>query len=526
MSLFETLYLTLNGDTADFDRAIKASSKHVVKLTESVNKANNSASKLGSSLNKASGGADKFILSLVNSLKVALNVTISLNKVGKSSDELAPRFNKVGRATLRFIKELEKLSGKATKSVNDLHRLGKEFFSLNNAMDLLFSSAKNAIVLGQLAEQIGINVSTLDAWRRAINVSGGDADVFTDTLKKLSKTFDDPIGELLRYSDALSRLSQVEAQAMGKKLGLDEGTIELLRQGRTGVEGLLEKQQAQGVVNDEQVKKANELMTAMANLENVFESVKQKISSALIPIILKALKGFDKFVDWINENGFLVSTFIETIAALMLYFGLANLAAMWPLLALAVAVFAIIAVFKLAYDAISDFLQTSEFIQAFCQLWDNLWAGISEGWDNLWKSLKEGWETLKGWLSWVPGFGDSNVKAKVEYGTPEPPPSLEQLPYLEMPSGIEFYGSDAHQGYLNDPTFGGKNHLSQISTSPITTMTASSISNKNWQAPGDTKYVFGDIEIHTAATDASGIAKGFTGEMQSIIAQNDNRLLA
>ncbi len=120
--------------------------------------------------------------------------------------------------------------------------------TLAGAKVLALSTAETTSALGMQARQMNVNVSTLDAWRKAVTEIGGDAEAFTRTIGNLAQRFRDPEAALLHYSRVLGGMSSFRAQRLGKMVGLDESTIELLRKGKIGVEELIKKQKEQGVI--------------------------------------------------------------------------------------------------------------------------------------------------------------------------------------------------------------------------------------------------------------------------------------
>ena len=135
--------------------------------------------------------------------------------------------------------------------------------------------------LNDSAEALGVNVSALHAWDNGAQMSGGQTGAFTASLgtlntglnaiatkgtglmlpffkqlglsmKDIKEGAKDPIGALQKMSDSFSKLSAAEAAGLGSKMGLDQGTINLLREGRTGLDEIIRKQKELGVVTEEQ----------------------------------------------------------------------------------------------------------------------------------------------------------------------------------------------------------------------------------------------------------------------------------
>ncbi|MFB9085804.1 hypothetical protein ACFFW8_09425 [Erwinia tracheiphila] len=222
--------------------------------------------------------------------------------------------------------------------------------TLAGAKVLALSAAETTSALGMQARQMNVNVSTLDAWRKAVTESGGDAEAFTRTIGNLAQRFRDPEAALLRYSRVLGGMSSFRAQRLGKMVGLDESTIELLRKGKIGVEELIKKQKEQGVITKEQVEQSDRFNQKLRTLKMEFDNVKTQVGTALIPVFENLLDAWDKVSGWISDNREGFTQFFVALGGIVTAYYLpamisaaaATLAATWPIL-LAVAAFGALA---------------------------------------------------------------------------------------------------------------------------------------------------------------------------------------
>ncbi|TQI79999.1 hypothetical protein FHU10_5150 [Serratia fonticola] len=286
MNLLEAYYYTFAADASKLDKALSDSNKKVNELEDSLKKTDITAAKLGAAF-------------------------IDLVKAGAKVLGIVPTYE------------------------------GLKMLALD--------TAESTSALGRQAEQMNVNVSTLDAWRKAIVESGGDADVFTNTLGNLAQRFRDPEAALLRYSKALGGMNSIQAQNAGKMLGLDEGTIELLRKGRINVEELIKKQKDQGVVTKQQVEMADKFNHDLRVLSMTFDSLRSDIGTLLIPVMQLLLTQWVAIAKWARENkGPLGDVFMVAAAIVAAYYiptmisaAAATFAATWPLLAIGAAIAAL-----------------------------------------------------------------------------------------------------------------------------------------------------------------------------------------
>jgi hypothetical protein len=211
---------------------------------------------------------------------------------------------------------------------------------------LAMGTAETTSELGKQARQMNVNVSTLDAWRKAVEESGGDANAFTNTLGNMAQRFRDPEAALLRYSKALGGMSSFRAQRLGKMIGLDEGTIELLRKGKVSVEELVKKQKEQGVITKQQVEMTDKFNKDLRVLSMSFNNIKTEIGMMLIPVMQYLLDKWNDLSKWAKENkGPLGDVFMVVAGIVTAYYlpamiraGIATLAALWPVILIGAAI--------------------------------------------------------------------------------------------------------------------------------------------------------------------------------------------
>lgn len=608
MSLFETLYLTLNVDSAEFDRAIKTSARNVDELTVSLSKANRAAGNLGSSLKETANKTDKLASSLDNADKNTEKLGSSLEDINKATEELAPNVDKVGQVTkelnsaLQGAKETaDKLASSTNKTDSSTQKLGARFgaaykeaykfytelFSLDRIMNLVLNSAADTSALGRQAAQMGVNVSTLDTWRKAVQESGGDADAFSNTMGKLAKKVKDPEAALFSYSKKLEGMNRIQAHKTGKALGLDEGTIELLRQGTDSVDALLKKQRQLGVITKEQVKQSDQFNKQLNGLKVGFGSAATQLGIALMPVFEAVLKQFTRLSAWMLKHKQTTVTFFTVLAGVatavfvpaMLQAAMATLAATWPLLLIgaAIAALALIVDDLIAYFNGWD-SATGELVKKFPLLGtilDGLKSGVL-----LLKDAFSGLATLFNFIAGVitnptkalsdlknliketlddifgSGTGDTVFKA-IEDALNA---MLAPLNYVKklindlfksignLPGVSSFLGSsntsdpqalqNAQQSMFDlnkavydfaqnrDLTQGGKEYINGISGSAVTTMNSSTIANSNSNSNVSKNTSINIGPIQALSDNPRELGTMLVSQLSSFMAQHNDGKLA
>lgn len=275
---------------------------------------------------------------------------------------------------------------------------------------------------GKFADSVGITYETLQTLEYAMESVGGTIGDLRGDLDSLTKSMSSPIpGEynqtlhmlgissrdaagglrsaddvLYDIADKLEGMSSIQQAQFASKLGLSQGTLKLIQQGRDGIEGLRNEAFRLGLVMDETSKqKAARFQGSLSNSRAVVDALTKTIAIGLMPSMSNSLdlftkwvvanrdfiatgvqqvvegvaKGFDlagDAVSWvwsqvesfIGPVGDLVSGLDATQAiavAVALALGavaVSTLAAIWPVLAIAAAIAALVVVFEDIYAAI------------------------------------------------------------------------------------------------------------------------------------------------------------------------------
>ena len=206
--------------------------------------------------------------------------------------------------------------------------------------------------LSDISRELNVNISLVDAWGRALQRTGGNAQSFKSTLQGLSTRYgatpDQALKLLPTFADAFSKMSKSQALIRGKQFGFDVPTILLLQQGRREVEELIKRQERLGVVTEQDKEQTMKFNYALADLSQVFLSFSRELARPLIP-------GFTKVLNYLIEHkdaleGGLIAIGIAA-AALSAPFLLANSA----IIAITASIGLLIAAFAVIFEDIKRF---------------------------------------------------------------------------------------------------------------------------------------------------------------------------
>lgn len=287
----------------------------------------------------------------------------------------------------------------------------------------------------QTSDSLGVAIEDVDAFGKAAQAMGGDAegarDSLTDMAEKIGEAMSDAesgaakafkalniglknvdgsakngLAGLLDLAGAVEGMSKSEAIFKIKELGItDNRTVEMVLKGRKELERMLKAQKEQGTITKESAENARKFTEAMGYLKLSVSSAGASFLDSIIPALTQIIEWLGKGVDWMKENKSFVIGFFGAVAAIvaavylpaMLSAAAATIAATWPFIAIGLAITAAAAAFALIYDDVMNFIdgndsfigQVSEkyplvgkivrwMIDAFKELWNTLLLGAKQ----------------------------------------------------------------------------------------------------------------------------------------------------
>ncbi len=181
---------------------------------------------------------------------------------------------------------------------------------------------------GRLAHNIGMTTSALSAWEGAARRAGGTGSATASSFRGLVQQFQqfaltghsavipyfrhlgiqvsDSEGHMrslgaimLDLADKFHAMSPERASAFGAAMGLDQGTINLLEQGRAKVQALLDEQRKLGVITGQQAAAGIRLQNSLLDLRQSVASLGREILTDLDPVLVKVIRGME---GWLQAN--------------------------------------------------------------------------------------------------------------------------------------------------------------------------------------------------------------------------------
>lgn len=459
--------------------------------------------------------------------------------------------------------------------------------------------------IGKFSETLGLSIEDVGAWGEAVKRSGGDAGAFRGSLEGLNGQLTDisltgggeasevfarlginaldaggkvrnAFDVLPELADSFQNLSKAEAVGFGKKLGLDQGTILLLQQGRVAVEELVGRQKELGVATQEDYLAAAQFNDAFDDTKQVFANLFASAGTTILPLLTTMLKGFQSIVGWVKQNSTLVTGFFVAIAGVvaavylpaMASAAIATLTALAPFILIGAAIAAVGVAFAVLYEDIMAYVNgQSSYIGDLAKKYE--WFGkyidaiisgmkfafktLSEFATEMFNNLSNAADFLGGVLTSIFGgassemeglgsvmstvvdviiaafsmLGDAIAGALGFIASPieTTKEAINDLMSLIPDIGGEideaFSGVKSFFGFGDDEVTENINKAvaitSSIDNNPLNGQTSASIVNSQQSTSRTNNINVGGATVNTRATDAQGVADAISGNLRDQI---------
>jgi hypothetical protein len=396
------------------------------------------------------------VASILQSFHILFESNVDKVRVGeellnKTSKDLEGQLNRTGEAatrsghamveanaeaagSFRAVEEsIDRMKENALEAFKDIATSFIGIFAVDSVVDKISETTEMVEHLGQVSKELNINVSDLDAWGRAVKLSGGSAESFEASLRglngrlalmgasaaggkvnganRVAAYFKElgiqgvithgqimPLPELLmKLSASFQGMDKQKSAGIGMKLGLDPATILLLQSGQKAVQDMIDKQKELGVVTQKDVEIASEFEDQWKDTKQVFTEGAIGIGDVVLPIITEVLKGIEDFYLYLQNHKAVITGFFIGVAGAvtafyapaMLEAATATIAATWPFIAIAAAA----AAFALVYEDLVDYLAgKNSVIGELAKRWPIIGTvihGVADEVTNLWATAKQ-----------------------------------------------------------------------------------------------------------------------------------------
>jgi hypothetical protein len=280
----------------------------------------------------------------------ALLVTLGLDASGiqKGQRDATEALGKTQEAARKAALEMETRGKQAALFYKNIRNEALGLFAAitgGKALTEFYGEVTNTdAATGRLARNIGMSVENFTAWQNAARNMGGSAEATGGSLQNLVQQFQmlaltgqsavvpyfralgvtiaDATGKMRPMNDVLfdladrfSHMNPTTAVTIGKAIGLDEGTINLLIRGRQAVQSMLAEQEKLGHANAEDAAAAQERQTALRQMTQASEDLGRKLLTEATPAILSLLEALKGVAEWGGRHRETVTVVFSALAA-------------------------------------------------------------------------------------------------------------------------------------------------------------------------------------------------------------------
>lgn len=268
-----------------------------------------------------------------------LVVKLSLDDVEfqKGEKRVAAGLNDTKKKTENVGKNIAADGKKGAEFFGQLEKAALKFFAVLTTGRGLADFTRTVIATGatfdRMSKNLGTGADTLSRWAGAVRQSGGTTESFLGTMQGLSQSLTElkltgntgilpylqalgisvadtngkakPLEQILGdIGEKLNALpNRQDAFNIGRNLGIDDGTINLLLKGRTEVERLLASQKAYSQADAEAARKAEER----------WQGVKDRIEGISKKLVINLIPAFERLSDKMESVASVTVPVLSTI---------------------------------------------------------------------------------------------------------------------------------------------------------------------------------------------------------------------
>lgn len=338
------------------------------------------------------------------------------------------------------VKQLQDLETKADETEQSVKKIGDTSKRTAGGIDMLTKAAASLLaVIGgaaalkafvlntinsgaaidRLSKNLGLSVETISAWGNAVEQVGGNAKGLQGTLDLLSRSqtelrvtgttslipyfsnlgiaLSDAAGKalpvdniLLQLASRFEHMDRTQANNIGRMIGIDQDTLNLLLLGRKELELTLARQKEATVITKRQAEEDAKLQRTIVGLKQEFAAFGRGLLQQAAPALEKLLALFKTFGDWVSRNGEFIGDFLKVLGVGLAAIALVTL----PINATVVGILALAAAIALLWQ---DYQVWKRGGKSFIDwsLWETGIKAATKGITALKDAVVSLWEALK-----------------------------------------------------------------------------------------------------------------------------------
>lgn len=248
----------------------------------------------------------------------------AVESVKNNSDAATASMRQASQAGQKAGKDIEKGAKQGSQALQKLDSMASKVFSaikgyagplaaMFGAKMMFTNFIDEGDKLDKLSKEVRMNVSELDAWRKANVAAGGSADAFTNALKSFTDRTGASASVFLRMGKQLNGMNDAQANYALKYLGLTRESAAVFLQNNKQMNELVGKYRQMALSpkdaeNARRFKIQGEITTmSMKNLGN-------QVAKVFLPYVDKGMKKFGEFTDFVAQHSEFIKIALELVA--------------------------------------------------------------------------------------------------------------------------------------------------------------------------------------------------------------------
>lgn len=253
---------------------------------------------------------------IVDSLVVLLDLDVSGFEKGFKKTEKKTGELKKGASSLKdsfgaVRKGIGEVASEVTKFLAEITGLSAAVGMLSKNIDV---SATDILAWGNAAEKFGGSAGGIENAMKSISMSITDLQMTGESgmlqyFQMLNVSLVDAKGEareaddiLLQIADGLQQFDRPKAYNIAKKMGFDEGTVNLLLEGRQEIEKTLEQQKKLAEINTGFAETSKELKDRWLDFGTALKGVGIDVLEVIQPALIWFFDVINQGIAWLHEN--------------------------------------------------------------------------------------------------------------------------------------------------------------------------------------------------------------------------------
>lgn len=268
-------------------------------------------------------------------VKLALDSS-GLDKAAGPAGAKLKHLEQQGAKTEKSVEKIGKTSKEAASGVGELTKGLAAFAAIVGTATALATAFAETVInsnaaLSRLSKNLGVSVEDISAWGQAVEALGGSSKGLQGTLSMLSQSQTElsltgqsslipyfsslgiamagvdgkarPVNAiLLDLSERFEHMDRPTANNIGKMIGIDQDTLNLLLQGRRELELTLKRQKEYNAVTKAQAEESAKLQRSMIGLRQSFTALGRDLLQQAAPALEKLLGVLTSLGGWITRN--------------------------------------------------------------------------------------------------------------------------------------------------------------------------------------------------------------------------------